>query len=107
MSSLSLLYEMTDQQRKLWLHVAEKTGSNLEARMVYDELIKILDMEKDAVIVSITETEGGLEVRVNEGAYGNPHIIGILEKIKFTLLSEDPPMVEKVQATSTSQKYDA
>ena len=98
---------MTDQQRKLWLHVAEKTGSNLEARMVYDELIKILDMEKDAVIVSITETEGGLEVRVNEGAYGNPHIIGILEKIKFTLLSEDPPMVEKVQATSTSQKYDA
>lgn len=98
---------MTLEQKKLWLLVAEKTGSNLEARMVYDELIKILNMDKDAVIVSITETEGGLEVRVNEGAYGNPHIIGILEKIKFTLLSEDPPMVEKVSATATSQKYDA
>lgn len=98
---------MTLEQKKLWLLVAEKTGSNLEARMVYDELIKILNMDKDAVIVSITETEEGLEVRVNEGAYGNPHIIGILEKIKFTLLSEDPPMVEKVSAASTSQKYDA
>ncbi len=107
MSSLSLLYEMTLEQKKLWLLVAEKTGSNLEARIVYDELLKILDMEKDTVIVSITETEGGLEVRVNEGAYGNPHIIGILEKIKFTLLSEDPPMVEKVPASTTSQKYDA
>jgi hypothetical protein len=65
-------------------------------------------MDKDAVIISITETNDGLEVRVNEGAYGNPHIIGILEKIKFTLLSEDPPMVEKVSAsTTTSQKYDA
>jgi hypothetical protein len=98
---------MTLEQKKLWLLVAEKTGSNLEARMVYDELIKILNMDKDTVIVSITETDGGLEVRVNEGAYGNPHIIGILEKIKFTLLSEDPPMVEKVSATATSQKYDA
>ncbi len=99
---------MTDQQKKLWLHVAEKTGSNLEARMIYDELIKIINMDKDAVIISITETNDGLEVRVNEGAYGNPHIIGILEKIKFTLLSEDPPMVEKVSAsTTTSQKYDA
>jgi hypothetical protein len=48
---------MTLEQKKLWLLVAEKTGSNLEARMVYDELIKILDMEKDTVIVSITETE--------------------------------------------------
>lgn len=105
-SLLSLLYEMTDQQKKLWLHVAEKTGSNLEARMVYDELIKILNMDKDAVIISITETNDGLEVRVNEGAYGNPHIIGILEKIKFTLLSQDPPEIEKIQ-TSTSQKYDA
>jgi hypothetical protein len=104
--SLSLLYEMTDQQKKLWLHVAEKTGSNLEARMVYDELIKILDMEKDTVIVSITETDGGLEVRVNEGAYGNAHIIGILERIKFTLLSEEPVSMEKLPV-QTEQKYDA
>ena len=43
----------------------------------------------------------GLERKIN------PHIIGILEKIKFTLLSEDPPMVEKVPASTTSQKYDA
>ena len=98
---------MTLQQKKLWQLVTEKTGSNLEARMVYDELIKILNMEKDTVIVSITEKEDGLEVRVNEGAYGNAHIIGILERIKFTLLSQDPPEIEKIQTGNTSQKYDA
>lgn len=97
---------MTDQQKKLWLHVAKKTGSNLEARMIYDELIKILDMEKETVIISVTEKDSGLEVMVNEGAYGNAHIIGILERIKFTLLSQDPPDVEKVPV-AISQKYDA
>jgi hypothetical protein len=93
--------------KKLTEEVRDQGMDNLRARELYDELSKLLNMEKDAVIISITETGEGLEVRVNEGAYGNPHIIGILEKIKFTLLSEDPPMVEKVQASSTSQKYDA
>lgn len=106
MLSLSLVYEMTDQQKKLWMHVAEKTKSNLQARIVYDELIKILDMEKDTVIVSIIETDGGLEVRVNEGAYGNAHIIGVLERIKFTLLSEDPVTMEKLPV-HTLKHYDA
>jgi len=104
--SLSLLYEMTDQQNKLWMHVAEKTKSNLEARMVYDELIKILEMEKETVIVSITETETGLEVKLNEGAYGNAHIIGILERIKFTLLSEEPITMEKLPVQN-HKHYDA
>jgi len=97
---------MTDQQKKLWQLVAERTGSNLEARMVYDELIKKLKMDTESVIVSITEINGGLEVKINEGAYGNAHIIGILERIKFTLLTEEPVTIEKMPV-KTEQKYDA
>ena len=97
---------MTIHQKKLWRLVTERTGSNLEARMVYDELIKLLDMSDKKVIVSITEVEDGLEVKINEGAYGNAHIIGILERIKFTLLTEDPPEVKKL-SVEFDQKYDA
>lgn len=97
---------MTIHQKKLWRLVTERTGSNLEARMVYDELIKLLNMSDKKVIVSITEVEDGLEVKINEGAYGNAHIIGILERIKFTLLTEDPPEVKKL-SVEFDQKYDA
>ncbi|MCX6195602.1 MAG: hypothetical protein NTY55_02970 [Flavobacteriia bacterium] len=38
--------------------------------------------------MSIRDTEAGLEVRINEGAYGNLAIVGLLEKIKMTLLTE-------------------
>lgn len=42
----------------------------------------------DKVLISITEKEDGLEVQVNEGAYGNLAVVGLLEKIKLTLMTE-------------------
>jgi hypothetical protein len=111
LSLLSLLYEMTDQQKKLWLHVAEKTGSNLEARMVYDELLKKLNMSEDTVILSLVETENGIEVHLNEKAYDNFAVIGLIERIKLDLLSRpDLPIHDLRKKTETekpSQKYDA
>jgi hypothetical protein len=44
--------------------------------------------KENKIIVSITDTEGGLEVRINEGAYGNLAIVGLLEKIKIAVLTE-------------------
>jgi hypothetical protein len=44
--------------------------------------------KEDKIIVSITDTEAGLEVRINEGAYGNLAIVGLLEKIKIAILTE-------------------
>ena len=44
--------------------------------------------KEDKIIVSITDTEAGLEVRINEGAYGNLAIVGLLEKIKIAVLTE-------------------
>ena len=44
--------------------------------------------KEDKIVVSIRDTEAGLEVRINEGAYGNLAIVGLLEKIKMTLLTE-------------------
>lgn len=98
---------MTDCQKKLWMFVAERADSNLEARMLYDELLKQLNMSDKAVIVSITEAEDGVEVRVHEQAYGNAHIIGILERIKYSLLSEDPVELNKEVRVQSDQKYDA
>ena len=42
----------------------------------------------DKVLISITEKGDGLEVQVNEGAYGNLAVVGLLEKIKLTLMTE-------------------
>ncbi len=65
---------------------------------------------EEKVFISIIEKEEGLEVRVNEAAYGNLPIIGLLEKIKMNLLAELPEENKK-ELTSpkldTKQKYDA
>jgi hypothetical protein len=100
---------MTDQQKKLWLHVAEKTGSNLEARMVYDELLKQLNMSEETVILSLMETENGIEVHVSEKAYDNFAVIGLIERIKLDLLNrpELPIQDLRTKGKESSQKYDA
>ena len=59
---------------------------------------------EDKVIISIIEKEEGLEVRVNEAAYGNLPIIGLLEKIKLNLLDHSESKVEPIDV---NQKYDA
>ena len=60
----------------------------------------------DVVLLSVTETEKGLEVRVHDSAYGNIAMVGLLEKIKLTLLDaiseEEEPKVKTV-----NKKYDA
>ena len=101
---------MTNQQKKLWQLVAEKTGSNLEARMVYDELLKKLNMSEDKVILSLRQTENGIEVHISEQAYENFAVIGLLERIKLDLLSQPELPVHDLRKKGTekiSQNYDA
>jgi len=99
---------MTLQQKKLWQLVAEKAGSNLEARMIYDELIKKLKMSEETTVLSIIEREEGLEVRVSEKAYGNLAIIGLIEQIKFNLLNiEDAPQIVHTNQINKENKYNA
>lgn len=103
---------MTLQQKLLWerltKEVRDQGMDNLRARELYDELSKLLSMSNDKVIVSLTEKEEGLEVRIHEAAYGNLAVVGLLEKIKMTILENDPQEKEAVVIpNNTNQKYDA
>ena len=100
---------MTHQEKKLWLLVAEKAESNLEARMVYDELLKKLKMSEETIILSLVETKNGIEVHLNEKAYDNFAVIGLIEKIKLDLLTRPDLPIHDLRSRdkSDSQKYDA
>ncbi|MEY4331551.1 MAG: hypothetical protein RLZZ196_289 [Bacteroidota bacterium] len=100
---------MTDQQKKLWLFVAERTDSNLEARMVYDELLKKINMSESKVILSLMETDNGIEVHLGEKAYENFAVIGLLEKIKMDLLIQpELPIYDlRNKGKDKSKSYDA
>lgn len=102
---------MTTQQKLLWQKLTEevrdKGMDNLHARELYDELSKLLNMS-DKVLISITEKEKGLEVRIHEEAYGNLALIGLLEKIKLNILDSLPEEKELEESKiNTKQKYDA
>lgn len=102
---------MTTQQKLLWQKLTEevrdKGMDNLHARELYDELSKLLNMS-DKVLISITEKEKGLEVRLHEEAYGNLALIGLLEKIKLNILDSLPEEKELDESKiSTKQQYDA
>ena len=60
----------------------------------------------DKLIISISNTENGIEVRVGEEAYGNLAVVGLLEKIKIGLLDEALPSDTK-KSKSTKTNYDA
>jgi hypothetical protein len=80
---------------------------NFHARELYDELSKLLNMS-DKTLLSITEKDKGLEVRLHEEAYGNLALIGLLEKIKLTILDSLPDDKELEESKiTTKQKYDA
>jgi len=102
---------MTAQQKLLWKKLTEEVRDqgmdNFHARELYDELSKLLNMS-DKTLISITEKEKGLEVRLHEEAYGNLALIGLLEKIKLNILDSlpDDKELEESKAT-TKQKYDA
>ena len=100
---------MTQQQKMLWEKltdiVRQKGMDNIHARKLYDEICKLIDMDSKTMI-SISTTEEGIEVKVGEEAYGNLALVGLLEKIKLSLLDEAlPSEVKKVETTKT--KYDA
>lgn len=102
---------MTTQQKLLWQKLTEevrdKGMDNLHARELYDELSKLLNMS-DKVLISITEKEKGLEVRIHEEGYGNLALIGLLEKIKLNILDSLPEEKELDESkVTTKQKYDA
>lgn len=102
---------MTLQQKLLWerltKEVRDQGMDNLRARELYDELSKLLNMSEDKVIVSLTEKAEGLEVRIHEAAYGNLAVVGLLEKIKMTILENDPQEKEAVVIPNNpNQKYD-
>ncbi len=60
----------------------------------------------DKLIISISNTENGIEVRVGEEAYGNLAVVGLLEKIKIGLLDEAVPTDPK-KSKPAKTKYDA
>jgi hypothetical protein len=102
---------MTAQQKLLWKKLTEEVRDqgmdNFHARELYDELSKLLNMSEKALL-SITEKEKGLEVRLHEEAYGNLALIGLLEKIKMTILDSLPEDKEPEESkVTTKQKYDA
>lgn len=102
---------MTLQQKLLWERLTEEVREagmdNLRARELYDELSKLLNMS-DKVLLSITEKDKGLEVRLGEHAYGNLAVVGLLEKIKLTILESEISENELIAETlDKAKKYDA
>jgi hypothetical protein len=100
---------MTQQQQLLWEKltdiVRQKGMGNIHARKLYDEICKLIDMDSKTMI-SISSTEEGIEVKIGEEAYGNLALVGLLEKIKLSLLDEAlPTEVKKVE--TGKPKYDA
>jgi len=105
---------MTPQQKLLWEKITKEVRDlgegNLRARELYDELCKIINMDNEKVILSLIENEEGIEVQINEKAYGNFAVIGLLERIKLTLLNEQEPTVQEIKAVKANpnaNKYDA
>lgn len=102
---------MTHQQRLLWERLTKEVRDagmdNLHARELYDELSKLLNMSNDNVVISVTEKEQGLEVRIHEGAYGNLAVVGLLEQIKLTILDNAPKEKGEALIMNKNNKYDA
>jgi hypothetical protein len=69
-------------------------------------LIKLTNMDQEKekgferVMLALTQTENGLEIRISEEAYGNIAVIGILEKVKFALLQEPLESIEEQESAN-------
>ena len=67
-------------------------------------------MSDSTTILSLVETDGGIEVHMSEKAYDNFALIGLLEKIKLDLLNRPNPTVQDLrplQKAEGLQNYDA
>lgn len=63
---------------------------------------------EEKVLISITAKEEGLEIKVNEEAYGNLALVGVLEKLKLGLIAEEAPRtVDNDPHMGSLQSYDA
>lgn len=63
---------------------------------------------EEKVLISIATREDGLEIKVNEEAYGNLALVGVLEKLKLGLIAEEAPRTaDEVPYMNNSQSYDA
>ncbi len=63
---------------------------------------------EEKVLISIAVKEDGLEIKVNEEAYGNLALVGVLEKLKLGLIAEEAPRTLDYHShMSSSQSYDA
>lgn len=101
---------MSPQQKLLWKVITKEVRDlgqgNLRARELYDEFCKILNMS-DKVLISISEKENGLEVKIGEEVYGNLAIVGLLEKIKLNILEGLNEERQVLEVAKKSTKYDA
>ena len=61
----------------------------------------------DKILVSITEKENGLEVKIGEEVYGNLAIVGLLEKINLNILEGLDEERQVLEVAKKSNKYDA
>ena len=72
-----------------------------------------LHMTEKSIMLSIVETEEGMEIHINEKAYGNFGLVGLIEQIKLSLLSDTEIKPEKKETSvptpviTIGQKYDA
>ena len=100
---------MTQQQQVLWEKltniVREKGMDNIHARELYGKICKLINMDSK-MMISISSTDDGIEIRIGEEAYGNLAIVGLLEKIKLSLLDEALPSDTK-KSKSAKTNYDA
>jgi len=63
---------------------------------------------EEKVLISIISKQDGLEIKVNEEAYGNLALVGVLEKLKLGLITEEVPKIEdEAPYIRNSQSYDA
>jgi len=60
----------------------------------------------EKILLSVEATESGLEIKIDEEAYGNLALVGVLERIKFTLITENTQEL-KPSKPGSFQKYDA
>jgi hypothetical protein len=58
-------------------------------------------------LVNISLTDGGLEIKIAQEAYGNLGVIGALEKVKLMILEYEFELEEVQNVSKTKTKYDA
>jgi len=61
---------------------------------------------EDKVLLSVSVVDGGLEIKISEDSYGNLALVGVLEKIKLALITEQS-VDALIEPSYSKQTYDA